>query len=177
MRTEHGVHVVELEQFVAGVRVLVDGAVIARRPPWSFSELPYRFAIGSADAVLTVSADTRAATIRATLFVDGARVLADVPSWRRRNTVPTPWRAILVRAAYALGLLLVAAGAAGDPFQGWIAAAVMTGVELAWFAAIRGVDPFGLVPPWASAVTWASPRSRPSRACVRGSLACAHVLA
>jgi hypothetical protein len=48
---------------------------------------------------------------------------------------------------------LIAAAAAGDPFRGWIVSALTTGVDLAWVAAIRGLDPFGLIPPWIVAVT------------------------
>jgi hypothetical protein len=153
VRTAHGVHLVELEQFISGTRVRLDGKTVAHRPPWSFADVPFRFAIGASPAALAVSPDTRAGTIRATLIVDDARIPADVPAWRRRKPKPIPWRAILSRAGYGLAVALIAAAAAGDPFRGWIVSALTTGVDLAWVAAIRGLDPFGLIPPWIVAVT------------------------
>ena len=153
VRTAHGVHLVELEQFISGTRVRLDGRTVAQRPPWSFADVPFRFAVGSAAATLAVRPDTRAGTIRTTLIVDDARIPADVPAWRRRKPKPMPWRRILSRAGYGLALLLIAAAVAGDPFRGWTVAALTTGVDLAWVAAIRGVDPFGLMPPWILAVT------------------------
>ena len=153
VRTAHGVYLVELEQFVSGTRVRLDGKTIAHRPPWSFADVPFRFAIGASPATLAVSPDTRAGTIRATLIVDDARIPADVPAWRRRKPKPIPWRAILSRAGYGLAVVLIGAAAAGDPFRGWIVTALTTGVDLAWVAAIRGLDPFGLIPPWILAVT------------------------
>lgn len=153
VRTAHAVHLVELEQFISGTRVRLDGRTVGHRPPWSFDDVPFRFPVGSSAATLAVSPDTRAGTIRATLSVDDARIPADVPAWRRRKPRPIPWRTILSRAGYGLAVLLIAAAAAGDPFRGWIVAALATGVDLAWFAAIRGVDPFGLIPPWIVVVT------------------------
>ena len=153
VRTAHAVHLVELEQFISGTRVRLDGRTVAHRPPWSFADVPFRFPVGSSAATLAVSPDTRAGTIRATLIVGDARVPADIPAWRRRKPKPIPWRAILSRTGYGLAVLLIAAAAAGDPFRGWTVAALTTGVDLAGFAAIRGVDPFGLIPPWVGAVT------------------------
>jgi len=153
VRTAHGVYLVELEQFVSGTRVRLDGKTIAHRPPWSFADVPFRFPIGAAAATLAVSPDTRAGTIRPTLIVDDARVPVDVPAWRRRKPVPVPWRSLLARGGYALAVLLIVAAIAGDPFERWIVTTLRAAVDVAWFAAIRGIDPFGLVPPWVDGVT------------------------
>src|SRR5687768_12170637 len=117
VRTAHGVHLVELEQYISGTRVRLDGRTVAQRPPWSFADVPFRFTVGSAAATLAVSPDTRAGTIRATLIVDDARVPADVPAWRRRKPKPIPWRAILTRTGYGLVLVLIRDAVVAHPFR------------------------------------------------------------
>src|SRR5688500_16154942 len=47
VRLPHGVHLVELEQFVSGTRVVVDGETVGRSPAWSFPSVPFRFPVGT----------------------------------------------------------------------------------------------------------------------------------
>ncbi len=153
VRVAHGIYLVELEQFVSGTRVCLDGKTVGRSPAWSFPAVPFRFTIGASDATLAVRTDTQAGTIRATLMVDGARVAPDPPGWRRHRVRPVPWSRILELAGYGLGALLVAAAATGDPLSGWVTTALATAVDVAWIAGLRGIDPFAVLPGWIGAVT------------------------
>ena len=153
VRTAHGIYLVELEQFVLGTRVRLDGKTVGHSPAWSFPAVPFRFAVGPSPATLTVRPDTRAGTVRATLIVDGAGIAPDTPAWRRRQVPPIPWARILARAGYALGALLVSAAAVGDPYLAWAVGALNTALDVAWIAAVRGIDPFGVLPAWLAAAT------------------------
>lgn len=153
VRTAHGIYLVELEQFVSGTRVRLDGKTVGHSPPWSFPSVPFRFAVRPSAATLAVRPDTQAGTVRATLIVDGARIAPDAPAWRRRQVPPIPWARLLARAGYALGVLLVSAAAVGDPYRAWVVGALNTALDVAWIAAVRGIDPFGLVPAWLAAAT------------------------
>lgn len=152
-RTAHGVHSVELEQAVTGTRVRVDGRIVGRAPAWSFSDEPFRFPIGASSGIVTVRADTGRGSLRASLLVDGEPVPQDAPERSKRGQGRIPWRRILVRASYALGALLVVSAAVGDPLRAWASTALVTTVNVAWLAAVRGIDPFGLLPGWMAAVT------------------------
>ena len=151
VRLPHGVHLVELEQFVSGTRVVVDGETVGRTAAWSFNSAPFRFAVGPAAATLALQPDTAAGTVRATLVVDGARIRPDGPA--REKVRPFPWSRVLARAAYVLAALLVAAAIAGDPFGTWTVDSLRLAVDVAWVAAIRGIDPFAVIPRWMDAVT------------------------
>lgn len=151
VRLPHGVYLVELEQFVSGTRVILDGETVGRSPAWSFNPAPFRFAVGPAAATLALQPDTAAGTVRATLVVDGARIRPDAPA--RDRVRPFPWSRVLARAAYALAALLVAAAAAGDPFLRWTVDSLRLAVDVAWVAAVRGIDPFAIIPRWIDAVT------------------------
>lgn len=151
VRTAHGVHIVSLEQFVSGTRVRLDGRMVGRSPAWAFPSHPFRFAVGPADASLALSPDAEVGTVRATLIVDGARVVPDAPS--RQKAKPIRWGPLLARTGYAFGALLVSAAASGDPYREWVVGAVTTAFDVAWIAAVRGVDPFGLLPVWLDAAT------------------------
>jgi hypothetical protein len=151
VRLPHGVHVVELEQFVSGTRVIVDGETVGRSPAWSFPSAPFRFPVGTAVATLALWPDTAAGTVRATLIVDGAQIAPDRPA--REQARPFPWSLALSRAGYILAAVLIAAAITGDPFGTWAVQAVRLAVDVAWVAAIRGIDPFALIPSWFDAVT------------------------
>lgn len=153
VRTAHAVHAVELEQAVTGTRVRLDDVVVGRSPAWTFSDEPFRFAIGGTAAILAIRPETGTGTVRASLLVGGEPVPQDVPAWRRRQVQAIRWRGLLARFGYVLGALLVAAAAVGDPFLDWVSTALATAVHVAWIAAVRGVDPFALLPAWAHAVT------------------------
>ncbi|MDQ3097265.1 MAG: hypothetical protein M3Q61_03755, partial [Chloroflexota bacterium] len=47
--------------------------------------------------------------------------------------------------------LILSAGI-GDPLLGFTTTALATAVDMAWLAAVRGVDPIGLLPTWAHAL-------------------------
>lgn len=151
VRTAHGVYLVELEQFVSGTRVRLDGETVGRSPAWAFPGAPFRFAVGPSTATLALSPDTAAGTVRATLIVDGARIRPDRPT--REMLRPVPWGRLLARAGYGLGVLLISAAIIGDPFRSWVVELLRTAVNVAWLAAVRGVDPFGLIPGWLAAAT------------------------
>jgi hypothetical protein len=153
VRTEHGVYVVVLEQYVSGTRVRLDGKTVGHSPAWSFPAVPFRFAVGPLPATLGLSPDTEAGTVRATLIVDGARIAPDAPRWRLRPVPPTPWSRILASAGYALGALLVSAAVLGEPYQSWIVTALHVTLDVAWIAAVRAFDPLALLPSWLAMVT------------------------
>lgn len=153
VRTAHGVYVVELEEFVSGTRVRLDGASLGHSSAWSFPGVPFRFPIGPSIASLAVRPDAETGTVRATLIVDDARIAPDPPAWRRRDVPPMRWSPVLARAGYAFSALFVSAAAIGDPYRESVAGAVNTAFTVAWLAAIRGIDPFGLLPAWLAAAT------------------------
>ena len=152
VRLSHGVYLVELEQFVSGTRVRVDGETVGRSPAWSFPAVPFRFAVGQAVATLALHPDTTAGTVRATLIVDGARITAD-PAAAGRPPRPFRWGRVLARMGYALGALFVSAAVIGDPYQSWIVDALRTAVAVVWLAVVRGIDPLALIPGWLAAAT------------------------
>lgn len=151
VRLPHGVHLVELEQFVSGTRVVVDGETVGRSPAWSFRSAPFRFPVGTAAATLALQPDAAAGTVRATLVVDGARIRPDAPV--SETVRPFPWGRVLSRAAYALAAVLIAAAVTGDPFRTWAVDSLRLVVDVAWVAAVRGIDPFAVIPRWTDAVT------------------------
>ena len=150
VRLPHGVHLVELEQFVSGTRVAVDGETVGRSPAWSFPSAPFRFPVGTAVGTLALQPDTTAGTVRATLVVDGARIR---PDRRREQVRPFPWSQAVSRTGYALAAILIAAGVTGDPFRTWAVHSLRLVLDVAWVAAIRGIDPSALIPGWFDAVT------------------------
>lgn len=153
VRTAHGVHSVELDQTVIGTRVRVDGRVVGRAPAWSFSDEPFRFPIGASRGIVAVRADAGRGSLRASLLVDGEPVPQDPPERSKRAEGRIPWRRILERAGYALAALLVVSAAIGDPVRDWTSTALVTTVNVAWLAAVRGIDPFALLPGWMTAVS------------------------
>ena len=151
VRTAHGVYLVELEQFVSGTRVVLDGETVGRSPAWSFPSAPFRFAVGPVTATLALHPDTAAGTVRATLVVDGARIRPDRPA--REKVRPFPWSRVLARGAYVLAAVLISAAVVGDPYGTWAVDSLRLAVDVAWLAAIRGIDPFALIPRWMDSVT------------------------
>lgn len=152
VRTAHGVHTVELEQSVTGTRVRADGAVVGRASAWSFSDEPFRFQVGGSAAVLAIGTDTSRGTERASLLVLGEPVAQDGPAGRTSRTPPFRWGRLLARTGYLLGATLILSAAIGDPVLGFITSALGTAVNVAWLAAVRGIDPFGILPSWTQAV-------------------------
>jgi hypothetical protein len=150
VRTEHGVHLVELDQFVSGTRVRVDGQTVGRSPAWAFPAAPFRFTVGTASATLALSPDTASGTVRATLIVDGARIRPDRPA--PVTARPFAWARFLARAGYGLGALLIVAAVLGDPYGSWVMGWLRTAVNVAWVAAVRGIDPFALIPGWLATI-------------------------
>ena len=153
VRTAHGVHTVELEQSVTGTRVRADGAVVGRASAWSFPEEPFRFQVGEAAAVLAIGTDTLRGTERASLLVLGEPVAQDGLAGRSGRTSPIRWSRPLARTGYLLGSALILSAAIGDPVLGIMANVLGTAVNVAWLAAVRGVDPFGILPSWVHAIT------------------------
>ena len=152
IRTEHGVHTVELEQSVTGTRVRADGVVVGRSSAWSFSDEPFRFQVGGSAAILSIGTDTSRGTERASLLVSGEPVAHDAPAWRTRRAAAIRWGLVLARTGYLLGAALILSAGIGDPLLGFTTTALATAVDVAWLAAVRGVDPFGLLPTWAHAL-------------------------
>lgn len=156
MRTSDGVYLVELEQLVSGTRVRLDGRVVARASAWRFPAAPFQLTIGGERATLGVVPDTTAGTLRTTLIVGGARVAPDrAPQSASRARLP--WRIWLGRSALIAATLFVSAAVLGDPYGGWVAGALKTGFDVAWLAALRGIDPAGLFPGWLAAITASRP--------------------
>ena len=151
VRLPHGVYLVELEQFVSGTRVTLDGQTVGRSPAWSFPSAPFRFAVGPAAATLALQPDTAAGTVRPTLVIDGARIRPDKPAGE--HVRPFPWSRVLGRAAYVLASILISAAVLGDPYGTWAVDSLRLAVDVAWVAAVRGVDPFAIIPRWTDAVT------------------------
>lgn len=156
MRTSEGVYLVELEQLVTGTRVRLDGRVVARASAWRFPAEPFQLAIGGERASLGLVPDAAAGTLRTTLIVAGARVPPDAPP-QPAPQAGLPWRTWLGRSALIAATLLVSAAVLGDPYGGWVAGALKTGLDVAWLAALRGVDPAGLLPGWLAAITTSRP--------------------
>ena len=152
VRTAHGIHSVELEQSVTGTRVRVDGIVVGRASAWSFSDEPFRFHVGGSAAMLSIGTDTGRGTERASLLVLGEPVAQDGRAGRTRRTSPVPWSRPLARAGYLLSGALILSAAVGDPVFGFLANVLGTAVNVAWLAAVRGIDPFGIVPSWVHAL-------------------------
>lgn len=152
IRTEHGVHTVELEQSVTGTRVRADGVVVGRSSAWSFSDEPFRFAVGGSAAILSIGTDTGRGTERASLLVSGEPVAQDTPAWRTRRAAAIRWGPALARTGYLLGAALILSAGIGDPLLGITTTAFATAVDVAWLAGVSGVDPFGLLPAWAHAL-------------------------
>jgi len=152
VRTPHGVHTVELEQSVTGIRVRADGVVVGRSSAWSFSDEPFRFQVGGSAAILSIGTDTTRGTERASLLVSGEPVAQDAPAWRTRRAAAIRWGPVLALIGYLLGAGLILSAGIGDPLLGFTTTALATAVDMAWLAAVRGVDPIGLLPTWAHAL-------------------------
>lgn len=152
VRTAHGVHIVELEQSVTGIRVRADGVVVGRASAWSFSDQPFRFQVGGSAAMLSIGTDTGRGTQQASLLVLGEPVTQDSPAWRTRRPPPIRWDRLLAWSGYLLGAALILSAAIGDPVFGFVANVLGTAVNVAWLAAVRGIDPFGIVPLWMQAL-------------------------
>jgi len=152
VRTEHGVHTVELQQSVTGTRVRADGVVVGRSSAWSFSDEPFRFQVGGSAAILSIGTDTTRGTERASLLVSGEPVAQDAPAWRTRRAAAIRWGPVLAWTGYLLGAALILSAGIGDPLLGFTTTALATAVDMAWLAAVRGVDPIGLLPTWVHAL-------------------------
>lgn len=153
VRTEHGVHQVELVQAVIGTRVSVDGEVVGRSAPWSFDQESFAFALDGAPATLVVHPDTRTGTVRTALLVNGAPIRANVPAWKLRRVGPVRWGRPAAFAGYSVAAILLAGAVLGDPFRSWAVVALRAALDAAWFALVRALDPLALLPAWLIQVT------------------------